>query len=117
MNPLADALVAPLEMRRDAVLIQPDGRELSGAALHRLSGRIANVLKEAGVQPGDRVAMQAEKSAEALALYLACLRTGALFLPLNTAYTITELDYFLGDAEPRAAHGTHFLLDSLIPLC
>ncbi len=103
MNPLADALVAPLEMRRDAVLIQPEGREISGDALYRLSGRIANVLTEAGVQPGDRVAMQTEKSAEALALYLACLRVGALFLPLNTAYTVAELDYFLGDAEPRVA--------------
>ena len=103
MNPLADALAAPLEMRTDAVLIRPDGSEMSGDALHRMSGRIANVLAEVGVQPGDRVAMQTEKSAEALALYLACLRTGALFLPLNTAYTTAELDYFLGDAEPRVA--------------
>ncbi len=103
MNPLADALVAPLDMRGDAVLIRPDGSEMSGDALHRLSGRIANVLTGVGVQPGDRVAMQTEKSAEALALYLACLRTGALFLPLNTAYTTAELDYFLGDAEPRVA--------------
>ena len=103
MNPLADALAAPLEMRADAVLIRPDGSEMSGDALHRMSGRIANVLAEVGVQPGDRVAMQTEKSAEALALYLACLRTGALFLPLNTAYTTAELDYFLGDAEPRVA--------------
>ena len=95
MNPLADALAAPLEMRADAVLIRPDGSELSGDSLHRMSGRIANVLAEVGVQPGDRVAMQTEKSAEALALYLACLRTGALFLPLNTAYTTAELDYFL----------------------
>ena len=103
MNPLADALVAPLDMRGDAVLIRPDGSEMSGDALHRLSGRIANVLTGVGVQPGDRVAMQTEKSAEALALYLACLRTGALFLPLNTAYTTAELDYFLGDAEPCVA--------------
>ena len=103
MNPLVDALVAPLEMRGDAVLVRPDGSEMSGDALHRMSGRIANVFAEVGVQPGDRVAMQTEKSAEALALYLACLRTGALFLPLNTAYTTAELDYFLGDAEPRVA--------------
>ncbi|MYK30494.1 MAG: malonyl-CoA synthase [Boseongicola sp. SB0670_bin_30] len=103
MNPLADALVAPLESRGDSVLILPDGSEMPGDALYRLSGRIANVLAEAGVQPGDRVAMQTEKSPEALALYLACLRAGALFLPLNTAYTTAELDYFLGDAEPRVA--------------
>ena len=103
MNPLADALVSPLADRTDAVLTRPDGSIASGADIFRLTGRIANVLAAVGVEPGDRVAMQTEKSVEALALYLACLRAGALFLPLNTAYTIAELDYFLGDAEPRAA--------------
>lgn len=103
MNPLADALVAPLAARRDAVLTRADGSEMPGDALYRLSGRIANVLADAGVRPGDRVAMQTEKSPEALALYLACLRAGALFLPLNTAYTTSEIDYFIGDAEPRVA--------------
>ena len=53
-----------------------------------------------GVKPGDRVAVQVEKTPEAVALYLACLRAGAVYLPLNTAYTIAELDYFVGDAEP-----------------
>ena len=101
MNPLADAIVEPLKDRNDAVLIDPDGGELLGSELHQLSGRIANVLANHGVVAGDRVAMQTEKSVPALALYLACLRAGALFLPLNTAYTAAELDYFLGDAEPR----------------
>ncbi len=100
MNPLADALVAPLATRNDTVLIRENGGEVTGAELHALSGQIANVLTEAGVEPGHRVAMQVTKSVEALALYLACLRVGALFLPLNTAYTTTELEYFLGDAEP-----------------
>ena len=103
MNPLADALVSPLSGRTDAVLIRPDGNTVSGVDLFHLTGRIANVLAAAGVEPGDRVAMHAEKSVEALALYLACLRAGALFLPLNTAYTTAELDYFLDDAKPRAA--------------
>ena len=103
MNPLADALVAPLASRTDAVLFRPDGTEVKGTDLHALSGQIANVLSQAGVVPGDRVAMQTGKSVEALALYLACLRAGALFLPLNTAYTTAELEYFLGDAEPRVA--------------
>jgi malonyl-CoA/methylmalonyl-CoA synthetase len=66
-----------------------------------LSGSIAVVLAGAGVKPGDRVAVQVEKSVEALMLYLACLRAGAVYLPLNTAYTLAELDYFIGDAEPR----------------
>ena len=100
-NPLADALVAPLATREDAVLFTPEGAEITGQALHALSGQIANVLTSAGVSPGDRVVMQTEKSVPALALYLACLRSGALFLPLNTAYTSAELEYFLGDAEPK----------------
>jgi malonyl-CoA/methylmalonyl-CoA synthetase len=53
-----------------------------------------------GVKPGDRVAAQTEKSVEALVLYLATVRAGAVYLPLNTAYTLNELDYFIGDAEP-----------------
>ena len=64
------------------------------------SGRIANVLIGLGVKPGDRVAAQIEKSPMAVFLYLACVRAGAAFLPLNTAYTDTEVAYFLGDAEP-----------------
>ena len=101
MNPLSDALVAPLADREDPVLRLADGATLSGKALHGLSGRIANVLSGLGVAPGDRIAMQAEKSSAALALYLACLRAGAVFLPLNTAYTTAELAYFIEDAEPR----------------
>ncbi|MBP1857592.1 malonate--CoA ligase [Rhizobium herbae] len=66
-----------------------------------LSGRIASAMDALGIRPGDRVAAQVEKSAEALILYLACLRSGAVYLPLNTAYTLAELDYFIGDAEPR----------------
>ncbi|WP_341487033.1 malonyl-CoA synthase [Pararhizobium sp. A13] len=66
-----------------------------------LSGRIASAMDTLGIRPGDRVAVQVDKSAEALILYLACLRSGAVYLPLNTAYTLAELDYFIGDAEPR----------------
>jgi malonyl-CoA/methylmalonyl-CoA synthetase len=65
-----------------------------------LSGQMANALQDRGVNVGDRVAVQVEKSVAALVLYLACMRAGAVFLPLNTAYTLSELDYFIGDAEP-----------------
>jgi malonyl-CoA/methylmalonyl-CoA synthetase len=58
-------------------------------------------MRKLGVAPGDRVAVQVEKSPEAFLLYLACLRAGAVFVPLNTAYTPAELSYFLSDAEPR----------------
>lgn len=65
------------------------------------SGRMANALVALNVQPGDRVAVQVEKGPEVLMLYLACLRAGAVYLPLNTAYTLAELDYFISDSEPR----------------
>ena len=79
---------------------RPDGGEITCADLLDLSGRLAAALVRLGVRPGDRVAAQVEKSAEALMLYLASLRAGAVYLPLNTAYTAGELRYFLGDAEP-----------------
>jgi malonyl-CoA/methylmalonyl-CoA synthetase len=81
-------------------LWRPDGSALSYADLVELSGRLANALKGLGVKPGDRVAAQVEKSAEALLVYLAALRAGAVYLPLNSAYTASEIRYFLGDAEP-----------------
>jgi malonyl-CoA/methylmalonyl-CoA synthetase len=89
-----------------ALLLEtPAGRRFTYGDLDRLSGRIANVLKDHGVAPGDRVAVQVEKSPEVIFLYLACLRMGAVYLPLNTAYTLPELDYFFGDAEPAAIVG------------
>ena len=71
----------------------------------RLVDRIAAALAQRAVQPGDRVVAQVEKSPEAIALYLACLRLGAVFVPLNTAYTTAEIEYFLGDADPKIAVG------------
>jgi malonyl-CoA/methylmalonyl-CoA synthetase len=84
-------------------LVTADGRRFSYGDLWGRSGQIANALVELGVRPGDRVAVQVEKSPEALLLYLACVRSGAVFLPLNTAYTLVELDYFIGDAGPTLA--------------
>jgi len=78
-----------------------DGRVVTYGDLADGSARIAHVLTSLGVAPGDRVAVQVEKSPEALLLYLACLRAGAVFLPLNTAYTPVEIEYFLNDARPR----------------
>ncbi len=81
-------------------LILPDGRRLSYAELESQSARYGALLAEAGLKPGDRVAAQVEKSAEALLLYLGCLRAGCVFLPLNPAYTRGEVAYFLDDARP-----------------
>ena len=78
----------------------PEGRRYTYADLIARSGAYAAALRAAGVQPGDRVAVQVEKSPEVILLYLGVVRAGAVFLPLNTAYTLAEIDYFLGDAEP-----------------
>jgi malonyl-CoA/methylmalonyl-CoA synthetase len=78
----------------------PDGRRISYGDLIALSGQTANVLVNRGVKPGDRVAAQTEKSVPGLVLYLATVRAGAVYLPLNTAYTLNELEYFITDAEP-----------------
>ena len=77
-----------------------DGQHISYAGLIAHAGQIANVLVARGVKPGDRVAAQTEKSVAGLVLYLATVRAGAVYLPLNTAYTLNELDYFITDAEP-----------------
>ncbi|ASG24776.1 malonate--CoA ligase [Nitrospirillum viridazoti] len=79
---------------------QPE-RTLTYGEMTALSARMANLLVARGVKPGDRVAVQVEKSAEAIMLYLACVRAGAIYLPLNTGYTLAELDYFIGDATPH----------------
>ena len=78
----------------------PDGRRYSYGDLLLRSGAYAAALVALGVKPGDRVAAQVEKSAEVVFLYLGAVRAGAVFLPLNTAYTPAEIGYFLGDAEP-----------------
>jgi len=77
-----------------------DGQRISYAALIARAGQMANALVARGVKPGDRVAAQTEKSISGLVLYLATVRAGAIYLPLNTAYTLNELDYVITDAEP-----------------
>lgn len=77
-----------------------DGPHISYGDLIARAGQMANVLVARGVKPGDRVAVQVEKSVANIVLYLATVRAGAVYLPLNTAYTLNELDYFIGDAEP-----------------
>jgi len=77
-----------------------DGKRISYGDLIARAGQMANLLVGRGVKPGDRVAAQAEKSVSSLVFYLAAVRAGAVYLPLNTAYTLNELEYFITDAEP-----------------
>jgi malonyl-CoA/methylmalonyl-CoA synthetase len=86
--------------RRQAAFELLDGGAVSYGELETGAGRLAALLKARGVGVGDRVAVQAPKSIEAVMLYLATLKIGAALLPLNTAYTKAEVDYFVADAEP-----------------
>ena len=81
-------------------IITRSGAAISYGALERETARFARLLVTLGIKTGDRVMVQVEKSPQAVFLYLACLRAGAVFLPLNTAYRAAELEYFLKDAEP-----------------
>ena len=86
--------------RAKACFILSDGREISYGELEWQAALVAGRLVADGVKQGDRVAMQVEKSVEAVVIYLATLKAGAVFLPLNSAYTASEVEYFIKDAEP-----------------
>ncbi len=83
-----------------SALETPGAPPISYGALFERSAQAANGLVALGVRPGDRVAVQIEKSPDMIALLLACLRTGAVLVPLNPAYTLPELSYFLSDCRP-----------------
>ena len=100
-NHMFDAIRTAATRRDAPFIVVPGGRTWTYGDLFEFSGSLAQRLVDLGVEPGDRVAVQVEKSPEALMLYVACLRAGAVYLPLNTGYTLTELDYFIGDAEPK----------------
>jgi len=100
MNHLFSEIRANMPDPGKTFLETQDGRRITYGDILTLSARYANALTDLGVGPGDRVAVQVEKTPEALMLYLATVRAGGVFLPLNTAYTPAEIDYFVTDAEP-----------------
>ncbi|MBR1276178.1 malonyl-CoA synthase [Bradyrhizobium sp. AUGA SZCCT0283] len=97
---LYDRLLASAEADQSICIEKDGGATLTYADLAATSARFAGFLAKIGVGPGHRVAAKVEKSVEAVALYLATLRSGAVYLPLNTAYTPTETEYFIRDAQP-----------------
>ncbi|KAA5605870.1 malonyl-CoA synthase [Roseospira marina] len=102
---MSESLYALMESRipgdRSRVLLETgDGGSYSYAQAETAAIRMARALADRGVAKGDRVAVQVDKSPEALFLYLACLRAGFVFLPMNTAYRPDEVDYLVGNAEP-----------------
>lgn len=89
------------QQAEQTVLTIPGVAKLSGIDLDSQSAILAVVLHDLGVEPGDRVSVQIEKGQMNVVLYLAVLRAGAVYLPLNSAYTNAEIEYFLTDAEPK----------------
>jgi len=98
INPLYDTMFALHSGKDTPFLHLPDGDVITHAAFIRRAAQLAHALVGLGVTTGDRVAVQVEKCPDMLALYAACVQTGAIFLPLNTAYTAAELAYFVGDS-------------------
>ncbi|MDT4827108.1 Long-chain-fatty-acid--CoA ligase [compost metagenome] len=95
------ALRAAFPADLDAIAVETEnGLHYSWRDLDRASAMIANLLDGLKLEKGARVAVQVEKSVEAMLLYLATLRAGYVFLPLNTAYQSAEIEYFIGNAEP-----------------
>lgn len=94
-NPLYDELFG-IHANSDRVfLLLTDGTHITYASFLQMGAQFANLTRQYGLNPGDRVAVQVEKSPQALALYAGCAQAGLVFLPLNTAYTADELDYFI----------------------
>ena len=98
---LFSALRAAFPADVNATAVETDeGLNYSWRDLDRATAMMANLLKSLDLPEGSRVAVQVEKSVEAMMLYLATLRAGYVFLPLNTAYQSAEIEYFIGNAEP-----------------
>ncbi len=97
-NPLYDALFGKYAHQSSPFLHLANGTVVSHAAFLATAAQFSHTLTDAGLAAGDRLAAQVEKSPEALALYAACVQTGVVFLPLNTAYTAEELSYFIEDS-------------------
>jgi malonyl-CoA/methylmalonyl-CoA synthetase len=101
---LAQSVEHAASTRPDHLFIRtPEGRALTYGALRSDSARIAAALARRGVEPGDRVTVQVEKSVEAVLLYIACLRLGAIYVPINVANTPHEVEHFFRDSRPKLA--------------
>ena len=116
-NHLVTALRASSDGRVDALFARlPDGGTLSYGAFFAGAEKMAAALATLGVTPGDRVAVQIDKSLEALQLYIGAVMAGGVFLPLNTGYTPAEVEYFLTDAAPTVAVCDPAKRDALSPI-
>lgn len=94
-------------------LRESDGSSHTFDDIDRRSRQLATVLRESGLEPGDRLIARVEKSPDAFVLYLASLLAGIVYVPLNTAYTIDEVSYFVDDAEAALVVSDQSILDGL----
>ncbi|WP_186386716.1 malonyl-CoA synthase [Stappia sp. TSB10P1A] len=115
-NHLFSRIRAAIRNEQAPFIETPSGEVITYGGLLARSAAYANALAALGVKPGDRVAVQVEKSVDALMLYLGTVRAGAVFLPLNTAYTPAEIDYFVGDAAPALLVCDPARKDALAPI-
>ena len=116
-NPLYDTLFGANQGRDAPFLFLPDGSVLSYKDFLSMAARYANTFAGLGLEPGDRVAVQVGKSPEALAVYAACAQAGLVFLPLNTAYTVSEIDYFITNSTASVFLCDGAGQDALQPMC
>ncbi|MFK7993625.1 MAG: malonyl-CoA synthase [Granulosicoccus sp.] len=100
-NPLFDTVFGQHRTKHQPFLEMLDGSTVTLEEYLQLASQYANLFSRLGVQTGDRVAVQIEKSLQSLAVYAACIQAGIVFLPLNTAYTSDEVSYFLSDSGAR----------------
>ena len=114
-NHLYDGVFAPHADSTKTFLYTAD-RDISFADFTALTDRIATMLVAQGLDPGDRVAVQTDKSVLLFALYAATVKAGGVYLPLNTGYTPAELDYFLGDAKPRIVVTSNAAAEAITPI-
>ncbi len=80
---------------------EPNGTTITYGQMVKLSSQFSNMFFQLGLEKGDRVMMYADKSPEAVIVYVACLRAGFVFTPINPTYTKRELEYFIHDAMPK----------------
>jgi malonyl-CoA/methylmalonyl-CoA synthetase len=101
MANLYSLIAASLRTHATRAVLDSEHRQFTGTQLDQQVGRYAAALRSLGLASGERLAAQVDKSVDNVVLYLACLRLGAVYLPLNTAYQSSEVEYFLHDARPR----------------
>ena len=115
-NPLYDTLFGRHQGKTTPFIQLADGQVITHGAFVELAAQYAHLFEKIGLEPGDRVAVQIEKSLQSLAVYAACVQAGMVFLPLNIAYTAEELSYFAHDSGARLVLCDHKCLDALKPI-